>query len=299
MHTPRTAAPMVKVENTYIVRTSCLQGWREDVAAGNKRWHGPRAERFDRAKCPSGAFGRNSLSNTHRVMVMKIQRDSVVAIDYTLKGDDGKVIDKSDKGDPLLYLHGRGQIVPGLERALDGRSVGETLKVSIAPKDGYGERDPKAVVKVSRKELPPGQKPEVGMILEGEDDHGHSSEFVITAVDKDSVTLDGNHPLAGKTLHFEVTIGEVREASKEELAHGHAHGPHGHEDHDHEGHDHDHHGHDHSHGHDHDHAHEHGPDCGHDHDHAHAHDADCGHDHAHAHEHGADCGHDHDHGHKH
>ncbi|MBI5514825.1 MAG: peptidylprolyl isomerase [Deltaproteobacteria bacterium] len=190
---------------------------------------------------------------------MEIQDGLVVALDYTLRDDAGEVVDSSEGSEPLVYLHGSGQIVPGLEKALAGRSEGEALKVAVPPAEGYGERKPGRVLKMPRSRLPPGQVPEVGMELEGVDPEGRHAYFWVSALDAESVTLDGNHPLAGATLHFEVTVRGVREATAEERAHGHAHGADGHEAH---GHDH---GHEHEHSHDHDHDHGHGHGHGHGH----------------------------------
>jgi FKBP-type peptidyl-prolyl cis-trans isomerase SlyD len=159
---------------------------------------------------------------------MNIAKNSVVKIDYTLKDDDGDVIDSSEGGEPLEYLHGHSQIVTGLERALEGKASGDKVSVAVAPADGYGNVEPNKVMDVPRQNLPKELEPEVGMQLAAEDQNGHRVPVWITKVGKDSVTLDGNHPLAGKTLHFEVQVRGVRSATKEELKHGHAHGPGGH-----------------------------------------------------------------------
>ncbi|ACG73871.1 response regulator receiver protein [Anaeromyxobacter sp. K] len=163
---------------------------------------------------------------------MKIAKGSVVGLDYSLHLGDGKVVDQSEPGEPLTYLHGEGQIVPGLESALEGVDVGESRKVVVAPADGYGEHDPRGVQDVPRKAFPPGFDPQVGMELTAEGADGEPVPFAIREVKPESVVIDLNHPLAGKTLHFEVTVRDVRAATAEELEHGHAHGPEGH------GHDH-------------------------------------------------------------
>lgn len=163
---------------------------------------------------------------------MKIADDSVVEIDYTLRDDDGDVIDTSAEEGPLHYLHGHGQIVPGLERALLGRVVGDALKISVAPEDGYGPHHADRVVTVPRDRLPSDAEPEVGMVLEGNGPRGESILLRVVEVSGVSVTLDANHPLAGENLHFEVTVRAVRAATEEELQHGHAHGPDGHHHHD-------------------------------------------------------------------
>ena len=187
---------------------------------------------------------------------MKIGSNAVVAIEYTLTDDSGTVLDRSD-GEPLTYLHGQGQIIPGLEAALVGKAAGDKLQAVIAPKDGYGEKKADRTLKVGRDELPDDSDPEVGMELEAVGPDGEAARLWIVGVEKDQVTLVTDHPLGGVTLHFDVSIHEVREASKEEIEHGHVHGADGHDHDDHEGHDHA--GHDHA-GHDHGHAgHDHGP----------------------------------------
>lgn len=159
---------------------------------------------------------------------MKIAKGSVVGLDYSLHLGDGQVVDQSEPGEPLTYLHGEGQIVPGLESALEGADVGESRKVVVAPADGYGEHDPRGVQEVPRKAFPPGFDPKPGMELTAEGADGEPVPFVIREVKPESVVIDLNHPLAGKTLHFDVTVREVRAATAEELEHGHAHGPEGH-----------------------------------------------------------------------
>ncbi len=159
---------------------------------------------------------------------MKIANGHVVGIDYSLHLGDGKVVDASAPGDPLTYLHGEGQIVPGLETALEGLSVGDSKQVVIAPTEGYGEHDPSGVQEVPRRAFPQGFEPAVGMELTAEGPSGEPVPFAIREVRPESVVIDLNHPLAGKTLHFDVTVREVRAATEEEIAHGHAHGAHGH-----------------------------------------------------------------------
>jgi FKBP-type peptidyl-prolyl cis-trans isomerase SlyD len=170
---------------------------------------------------------------------MKIAKGNVVGIDYSLHLGDGQVVDASDPGDPLTYLHGEGQIVPGLESALEGLESGAQKQVVVAPAEGYGEHDPRGIQQVPRAAFPPGFEPQVGMELTAEGPNGDPVPFAIREVKPDSITIDLNHPLAGKTLHFDVTVREVRAASAEEIEHGHAHGPDGH-----------------GHGHEHEHEHE-------------------------------------------
>lgn len=151
----------------------------------------------------------------------------MVSIDYTLRDDTGQVLDQSGE-QPLAYLHGHQNIIPGLERALEGLEPGADARAQIQPNDGYGTRSDDKVIQVSRAELPNEIDPEVGMILSGQTPDGQSVPLIVTGVNDSAITLDGNHPLAGKNLDFEVKIREVREATNEELAHGHVHGPGGH-----------------------------------------------------------------------
>jgi len=158
---------------------------------------------------------------------MTIKSDSVVSVHYTLKDDGGQVIDRSAPGDPLTYLHGHGQLISGLERQLEGRAAGDKLNVTIAPADGYGEYDKSLIQQVPRRALKGIADVKVGMQLRAQTDEG-ARTVTVTRVSGDMVTLDGNHPLAGKNLNFDVEIAAVREATAEELAHGHVHGAGGH-----------------------------------------------------------------------
>jgi FKBP-type peptidyl-prolyl cis-trans isomerase SlyD len=154
---------------------------------------------------------------------MPIATNDVVTIHYTLKDDADKVIDSSSGGEPLAYLHGHGNIIPGLERELAGKSVGERLTVRVPAADGYGEYDRALVQKVPRRALKGVANLKVGMRLQA----GHQA-VTVTHIAGDMVTLDGNHPLAGQSLNFDVEIAGVRPATEEELAHGHVHGSGGH-----------------------------------------------------------------------
>lgn len=162
---------------------------------------------------------------------MKIADGCVVAMDYTLKTEDGSLIDTSEGDEPMWYLHGSGQIVPGLESALTGRAVGDKLEAVVKPEDGYGPRHDDRVLTVPRSKLPDSPEPEVGMQLEAQGRRGEQVVLWVTDINGDEVTLDGNHPLAGQTLHFEVEVKDVREATADEKKHGHAHGPDGHHHH--------------------------------------------------------------------
>jgi FKBP-type peptidyl-prolyl cis-trans isomerase SlyD len=159
---------------------------------------------------------------------MKIAADTVVSLEYTLKDENGEIIDGSD-GEPLEYLHGHGQLVPGLEKQLEGKKVGDKLKASVPAEEGYGTHDPERVVEVTRAELPEDLVPEIGMELSTEGPDGEPLTLWITDVTDTQVTLDGNHPLAGQTLHFDIDVRSIRAATKEELEHGHVHGEGDHE----------------------------------------------------------------------
>lgn len=163
---------------------------------------------------------------------MQVAKNAVVTIDYTLKNPDGKVIDssQSEGRQPLPYIHGAGGLIPGLESALEGKNPGDSLSVTIAPEQAYGIRDEKLVSTVAKTAFG-NNAIMVGAQFRTQDKQGHQQVVTITKIDADKVTVDSNHPLAGVTLHFDVTIKEVREATAEELAHGHVHGPGGHHHH--------------------------------------------------------------------
>ncbi|MEW6060403.1 MAG: peptidylprolyl isomerase [Bacteroidota bacterium] len=158
---------------------------------------------------------------------MKIENNKVVSINYTLRNDAGEVLDSSDGREPLVYIHGMGNIITGLESQLLGKSAGDSLKVSIPPSEAYGEYDLSQVVQVSRSQFEGAPDLKVGMRFTATSDQGYQV-VTITNINDDVVTIDGNHPLAGKTLHFDVTVVDVRDASPDELSHGHVHGPGGH-----------------------------------------------------------------------
>jgi FKBP-type peptidyl-prolyl cis-trans isomerase SlyD len=155
---------------------------------------------------------------------MSITQDQVVSIHYTLTDDTGEIIDASAEGTPLTYLHGHGNLIPGLERELTGKNTGDRLRVQIAPRDGYGEYDSGLVQRVPRRALQGVPNVKVGMRLQTQGGRGPRA-VTVTQVVGDMVTLDGNHPLAGKNLNFEVEVAAVRGATAEELSHGHVHGP--------------------------------------------------------------------------
>lgn len=160
-------------------------------------------------------------------MTQKIAANKVVTISYTLRDDDGEIIDSSDESNPLVYLHGATNIVPGLEEELEGAAQGDSIKAMIPPEKGYGPRIGEAQ-EVPRKLFPADAELAAGMQVMAHDDEGRQIPFFITGMSEETVTVDPNHPLAGETLHFDVTIEALREATEEEIAHGHPHGPGGH-----------------------------------------------------------------------
>jgi FKBP-type peptidyl-prolyl cis-trans isomerase SlyD len=158
---------------------------------------------------------------------VEITADRVVTLHYTLKDDNGAVLDSSAGGEPLAYIQGHGNLVSGLEKALEGKQDGNTLAVSVAPADGYGIRDEALIQRVPKRSLQGSGQIKKGMQFQARTDGGMRT-FTVTAVIGDMVTLDGNHPLADQTLHFDIEIVGVREATTEELEHGHVHGAGGH-----------------------------------------------------------------------
>lgn len=155
---------------------------------------------------------------------MQISKNAVVAIDYTLTDDQDEVLDSSEGHEPLWYLHGVGGIIPGLERELEGKSVDDQFKADIAPADAYGARNDELEEEVPRDQFEGADELELGMQFEVDSENGPQIVTVV-AVDDATVTIDGNHPLAGENLHFDITVREVREATDDELSHGHVHGP--------------------------------------------------------------------------
>ncbi|HXD37688.1 MAG TPA: peptidylprolyl isomerase [Rhodanobacter sp.] len=158
---------------------------------------------------------------------MQISRNSVAAFHYTLTDEQSQVIDSSTGRDPLTYLHGGGQIVPGLEKQLEGRSAGDKFTADVAPEEGYGVHHPELMQEVPRSAFQGVEDIQPGMQFQGRGPQGEIN-VTVTRVENDKVFIDGNHPLAGKTLHFAIEVTDVRAASEEELAHGHVHGAGGH-----------------------------------------------------------------------
>jgi FKBP-type peptidyl-prolyl cis-trans isomerase SlyD len=149
----------------------------------------------------------------------------VVTIHYTLRDDEGDILDTSSGSEPLEYLHGGGNIVPGLENAMAGKAAGDKFKVTVAPGEGYGDVQGDGPRKVPRTAFPPDAELEEGMQLFVRGPDGEPFPVWVVAIHDDHVLLDANHPLAGENLHFEVEVVSMRDATKEEVEHGHPHGP--------------------------------------------------------------------------
>jgi FKBP-type peptidyl-prolyl cis-trans isomerase SlyD len=153
-----------------------------------------------------------------------IKKDSVVNLSYSLKNSKGEELDKSDQSQPFAYLHGMGQVVPGLEKALEGLVVGDKKEVTVPPAEGYGDYVPTLKTQVERSNFPKDVDIKPGMQFEAEDEGKQRIIFEVISLEGDKINIDGNHPLAGETLHFSVEVTGIREATQEELSHGHAHG---------------------------------------------------------------------------
>ncbi|MBD2701957.1 peptidylprolyl isomerase [Spirosoma sp. BT702] len=151
---------------------------------------------------------------------MTISKDAVAAIHYTLRDSNGTILDTSQGRDPLYYLHGAQNLIPGMEESLEGRQPGDHFQVEISPEKGYGKRDPNLTERVPRKAFG-GQTVEVGMQFQAND----GQIISVVGLEPEFIIVDGNHPLAGESLHFDVEVIAVRDATPDELAHGHVHGP--------------------------------------------------------------------------
>lgn len=155
---------------------------------------------------------------------MQITKHKVAAIHYTLRDNEGNVLDSSEGRDPLYYIQGIGNLIPGMEEGLEGKSKGDKLNIKVSPEKGYGELDESLVQKVPKaafgdQEVKPGMR-----------FHTDRGQVVtVTEVETETVTVDANHPLAGVELNFAVEVMEVRNATEEEISHGHVHGPGGHQ----------------------------------------------------------------------
>lgn len=154
---------------------------------------------------------------------MQIVDGKVVSLDYTLTVD-GEEIARTEPGDPMEYLHGVGEILPGLEEALAGKTVGDSFTITLAPEDAYGDYDDEDIEEVDLNDVPNAEELEIGMVVEVEDEDGYSYTAQVAEITDGTVILDFNPPLAGKTLTYAVKVLEIRDATAEELEHGHAHG---------------------------------------------------------------------------
>ena len=156
-------------------------------------------------------------------MSLLIENNRVVSMHYKLTDDSGNVLDSSEGSEPLNYLHGAGNLIPGLEKALAGREQGDSLQVVVEPADAYGDVRPEMIQAVDRSAFQGVENVEPGMTFQAQGPDGATQRIVVTDVEGDSVTVDANHPLAGVQLHFDVQVVGVREATEEEIAHGHVH----------------------------------------------------------------------------
>lgn len=161
---------------------------------------------------------------------MNISKNCIVILNYTLTDDENETLDTSVGGEPLVYLHGAQNIIPGLEQALEGKKKGDKFKVSIPAEKAYGEHMDEMVQNIPKNQFPSDQDLQPGMKFQANSPQG---PIVLTVVEvgETDILVDGNHPLAGENLNFDVEVAEVRAATEEELNHGHAHGPGGHHDH--------------------------------------------------------------------
>jgi FKBP-type peptidyl-prolyl cis-trans isomerase SlyD len=157
---------------------------------------------------------------------MQIGKNKVVSINYTLRDNEGNIIDSSEGGAPLTYIQGIGNLIPGMEEGLEGKVKGDKLDIKVSPEKGYGTRQEEAIQQVPITAFG-GQEVKPGMQFHAQTANG-TQVVTITDVGQDSVTVDGNHPLAGVELNFAVEVIEIREATQDEISHGHVHGPGGH-----------------------------------------------------------------------
>ncbi len=160
-------------------------------------------------------------------MSSTVEHETVATVHYTGAFPDGEVFDSSEGRDPLTFLVGHGQMIPGFEHELMGAAVGEKREFTLTPDRAYGERDEDAIQQMEKSQFPEGMELEVGMVLGAHSEQG-PMQFSVSAIDGDEVTIDFNHQMAGMTLCFNVEVVGVRSASADEIAHGHAHGPGGH-----------------------------------------------------------------------
>ena len=159
---------------------------------------------------------------------MQIEDQKVVTLHYTLTDNEGKTLDKSDDGS-FAYLHGARNIIPGLETALSGKSAGDQFGVSVEPEEGYGERSDAMIQEVPKNMFQDESQIQVGSQFHAQGPQDQMLVVTVTEIRDDTVVVDGNHPLAGVQLNFDVTVVDVRDATAEEIEHGHVHGPGGHQ----------------------------------------------------------------------
>lgn len=155
---------------------------------------------------------------------MNVETQKAVTLTYTLTDDQGNILDKADTNEPFIYLHGTGGVIPGLEKALDGKSVDEQMIVNLKAAEAYGDRSDNLIQEVPKEMF--GELDDkdmfVGAQFHAETDQG-MQVVTVNAINEETITIDGNHPMAGKDLNFDVTVVAVRDATEEELAHGHIH----------------------------------------------------------------------------
>jgi FKBP-type peptidyl-prolyl cis-trans isomerase SlyD len=159
---------------------------------------------------------------------MALQKKKVVTFNYTLKGENGEMLDSTEKGGPFSFVTGNLQVLPGLEDALSSMIIGSKKNIKLAAADAYGEYDEGAVQKVKRNLFPEEAELEIGSSYFAHSPEGQHLQFIVTEIDNDIITVNFNHPLAGKNLEFDVELIDVRDATAEEISHGHVHGPGGH-----------------------------------------------------------------------
>lgn len=177
---------------------------------------------------PEGNVKSGFILNSQRFSSMQIAANKAVSIDYTLTNENGEVIDSSAGGAPLVYLHGAGNIIVGLEKALEGKQAGDELEVTVEPQEAYGDYSVELVAVLNRAMFEGVDELEVGMQFHASAPDGGMQIVTIRDLEGDDVTVDGNHPLAGQRLSFKVKVIDVRDAAAEEIAHGHVHGEGGH-----------------------------------------------------------------------
>jgi FKBP-type peptidyl-prolyl cis-trans isomerase SlyD len=159
---------------------------------------------------------------------MNVAKNTIVSFDYTLTDDNSQILDSSTDSEPMVYLHGHGNIIPGLEEAMEGKAAGDNFKVHVPAASAYGERDEKLINKIPKDRFE-GETVEEGMQFQAQTPDGYRI-VTVTKVEGDQVTIDGNHPLAGIDLNFDVAVKDIREAGEEEIAHGHPHHAHQHDE---------------------------------------------------------------------